>query len=197
MVEEIIKPGYTRVSNVASAFAGYGQVPKKIMDYTADRGTLVHKIIDDLLNDLVVPESKYIFEGKSVKPYVESWEKYWDTLPLQEIYLQEKRLYGEEIKITGCMDLIAEVDGQMILFDWKTSRDVGNHWKLQAGGYLHILKEHNITIDKIIFVKLDKEGGDVVLTEYEAVKGLIDLFNTAYDLYMMFFKDLKLDMEMD
>jgi len=163
----------------------------------------VHRIIDDLLNDLVVPDEKYMFEGKSVRPYVESWEKYWETMQVQEIGLQEKRLYGEEMKITGRMDLVARIHNpftlkdDVTLFDWKTSRDVGKHWQIQAGGYLHILRENYIHIDNIVFVKLDKDGGDAVFTEYEVVKGLTDLFCTAHDLYMMFFKDLDINMEMD
>ncbi len=196
-MQEEIKPGYVRVSSIASAFAGYGQVPKKILDYTADRGTRCHSIIYYLMNHLQVPDEVYMFEGKSVKGYIESFEKFDVESRILNVKYQERRFYDDIHFLTGQIDLLGygsgkNNEGEYVLIDWKTSKEIGKHWEIQAWGYHELCKHNGIELDKIIFVKLDKEGGNPISVEYEPNPGL---FYKAYEMYKRYFKDLKLDME--
>jgi hypothetical protein len=197
-----VKPGYTHISDIASAYGGMGRIPQKILDYCADRGTACHNLISWIMNDVPIDEKDFYFAGKNLMKirideepsYIDSWKSYWDTLDVNEILIQEERYYTEVIKLTGQVDLVARIGDETVLFDWKTSRDVGKHWLLQASGYYWMLECHDITIDKILFVKLDKEGKVPIVTEYAPEP---NLFMCAYDLYMRFFKDLQVNMEME
>jgi hypothetical protein len=195
MNDEILE-GYTRISDISAAFANYGKVPKNILDYAADRGSRVHYIISDLLNDIVVKEERYTFCGKSLRPYIESFEKFWKPYEGSEILIQEERLYHERMMVTGTPDLLANMDGKIVLIDWKCTRDIGKHWIIQASGYEELLIENKYgsMIDKIIFVKLDKDGAYPIITEYEPNP---DLFMNAYEFYKMFFMDQTHNLEMD
>jgi len=194
MGKEEIRPGYDRISDIASAFGGYGRIPQKIMDYAGDRGERCHSIVYDLMNDIVVKEDRYIFCNKSIRGYIDSWQRFANTFDMSNIMLQENRLYMETPKVTGQVDLLVRQGNQTILLDWKTSKDIGKHWAIQASGYCELLKANNINVTKILFVKLDKDGGEPVITEYSEDK---QLFLHAHDLYVRFFKDLTVNMEFE
>lgn len=194
MVKEEIKPGFVRISDVASAYAGYGKVPQAVLNYAADRGSKIHSIIADLMNDIVVKEDRYVFCGKSVQPYLDSWQKFYDTLNIEKIEMQEERLYDDELMTTGQPDLVAVINGERVLIDWKATSSVGAHWELQAAGYHELLRANQWAINKMIFVKLDKDGGAPIIKTYHPN---LQLFLSAYELYKKFFKDLKINLEMD
>jgi len=194
MVKEEIKPGFTRISDIASAYAGYGKVPQGVLDYAADRGSKCHSLIADIMNDIVVKEERYMFCGKSVQPYIDSWQKYFETLNIERIEMQEERLYDEDLKTTGQPDLVAVIDGERVLIDWKATSKVGAHWEIQAAGYHELLRANQWTINRMIFVKLDKDGEAPIVKTYHPN---LDLFLKSFDLYKKFFKELKFNLEMD
>jgi hypothetical protein len=194
MVKEDIRPGFIRISDIASAFAGYGKVPQNVLNYAADRGSKAHQIIVDLMNDIVVKEERYMFCGKSIRPYLDSWEKFMDTIHIDKIELQEERLYDEDLMTTGQPDLVAVIDGERVLIDWKATSQVGAHWEIQAAGYYELLRANGWTLNRMIFVKLDKDGEAPIVKTYHPN---LDLLMKAYELYKKFFKDLKINLEMD
>jgi len=201
-MKDAIKDGYDRVSDISSAFAGYANIPRNILDYAADRGTLCHSLIYDSMNCIAIKEERYAFCGKNVKKikdtdnesFIDSWEKFWNPLEDSPIILQEVRLYHDDLKLTGQVDLITKIDGKNMLIDWKATSKVGMHWIIQASGYRLLCDANGYDIDSIMFVKLDKDGKPPIITEY--IPNL-DLFHKALDLYRMFFKNLKCNLEMD
>lgn len=184
-----IKPGYDRVSDVASAFGNHGKIPKNILDYAADRGTLIHELIYDLMNDVFVKEERYLFCGKSIQGYIDSFWKFWKPYEGNFVLSQEKRYYHEKDLITGQIDLLVNINNEPVLIDWKATSAVGKHWEIQAAGYFRLSG-----VNRALFVRLDKDGNFPEVTEY----GPNDyLFGTALDMYRMFFKDQKSNLEME
>lgn len=187
-----IKPGYTRISTIASAFAGYGGIAKHVLDRAGARGSCVHSIIEDLMNDIVVSPERYDFMGDSLKGYLESWSQFFSPYLGSKIILQEERIDDEATMLTGEPDLIIEHNGKVKLIDWKCSYAVGKHWRLQGSGYHYLASTAKIRVDEIYFVKLDKNGKPPIVTQYVPSW---EQFFSALDLYKEYLKDVKCNLE--
>lgn len=89
----------------------------KISQKAARRGTAVHKICEDYLNNEkeyingAMPDSVEMFS--SLKPIL--------TQKVGNIYGQELALYSDRLGVAGRVDLIAEWDGVPSIIDFKTS----------------------------------------------------------------------------
>lgn len=187
-----IRPGFTRISSVASAFAGYGGIAKHVLDRAAARGDRCHKIIYDLMSDIAVPGDRYEFMGDPLKGYIESWSQFFSPFLSSKVVLQEERIDDDATMLTGEPDLIIEHQGKIKLFDWKCSYAVGKHWRLQGSGYHYLASTAGLRVDEIFFIKLDKHGNAPIVTEY---KPSWEQFFAAYDLYKEYMKDVKVNLE--
>lgn len=91
---------------------------KKILIQAGNRGTEVHLIAEDYLNNLPTWKEKRmpinLYTFKSIQPILDK--------RINNIYFQEAPLYSDRIKVAGRVDLIAEFDGNLSIIDFKTSR---------------------------------------------------------------------------
>jgi ATP-dependent exoDNAse (exonuclease V) beta subunit len=91
----------------------------KISTKAATRGTKVHKICEDYINNAtnefrlqtMMPDLKEMFF--KIKPIID--EK------LGDVYAQEQALYSHQLKIAGRVDLIGMWNGKLSVIDFKTS----------------------------------------------------------------------------
>jgi genome maintenance exonuclease 1 len=91
----------------------------KISTKAANRGTKVHKICEDYINNeipelkmqMMMPDLKEMFF--KIKPIID--EK------LGDVYSQEQALYSHRLKIAGRVDLIGMWNGKLSVIDFKTS----------------------------------------------------------------------------
>jgi genome maintenance exonuclease 1 len=91
----------------------------KISTKAANRGTKVHKICEDYINNeisemkmsMMMPDLKEMFF--KIKPIID--EK------LGDVYSQEQALYSHKLKIAGRVDLIGMWNGKLAVIDFKTS----------------------------------------------------------------------------
>ena len=91
----------------------------KISTKAATRGTKVHKICEDYINNeipelkmqMMMPDLKEMFF--KIKPIID--EK------LGDVYSQEQALYSHKLKIAGRVDLIGMWNGKLSVIDFKTS----------------------------------------------------------------------------
>lgn len=187
-----IKPGYTRISSVSSAFAGYASIDPAVLRNAADRGERVHRIIYNIMSDLPVPDEMYMYKEQDLKPYLESWSQYFSPYLGSKIVLQEERIDDSNKMLTGEPDLIVEHNGKNILMDWKCSYATGKHWKLQASGYDYLAGIEGIIISEIYFIRLDKNGKP---PEVKKIEPNLSQFFAAYDLYKEYMKDIKCNLE--
>ena len=187
-----IKPGFTRISSVSSAFAGFAGIDPTVLRNAADRGDRVHKIVYNIMNDIPVPDTMYQFKEQDLHPYLESWSQFFSPYLGSKIILQEERIDDDATMLTGEPDLIIEHQGKVKLFDWKCSYAVGKHWRLQGSGYHYLASTANIKIDEICFIKLDRYGKPAIVTE---CKPSWEQFFAAYDLYKAYMKDIKVNLE--
>ena len=92
----------------------------KISRQAAGRGTAVHKLAEDYLDNVED------WKGKQMPANVAS---FLDIKPILDerinnVWFQEEFLYSDKLKCAGQVDCIAEFDGELSIIDFKTSRRV-------------------------------------------------------------------------
>lgn len=184
MSNELTREEYLRITHILAPFAGYGNIPKAVLQKAADRGTRAHTAINSLLSNIGDWGTEEDIEG-----YVNSAKKFFPRIG--KIIHQETRFYDDKHHLTGQVDLIAEVDGIITLIDWKTSSKKNPTWSAQAGGYVQVAPKD--IFKRAIFVKLDKEGGDPESHEFNNTLDVQDEFLACYALYNRYFKNNKLE----
>jgi len=134
----------------------------KISSKAANRGTKVHKICEDYINNeipelkmqMMMPDLKEMFF--KIKPIID--EK------LGDVYSQEQALYSHQLKIAGRVDLIGMWDGKLSVIDFKTSNkqkeeeNIQNYF-MQCTAYALMFSElTGMWIDDIVVLIATGEG---------------------------------------
>lgn len=90
----------------------------KISTQAATRGTAVHKLAEDYLNNEETWKQGHmpsnLFSFNQIKPILDE--------RVNNIWFQEQFLYSDKLKCGGQVDCIAEFDGELSIIDFKTSR---------------------------------------------------------------------------
>lgn len=90
----------------------------KISHQAATRGTSVHKLAEDYLDNVedwnkdVLPNNLFTFSN--IKDIIDH--------KVNNIWFQEEYLYSDRLQCAGQVDCIAEYDGELSVIDFKTSR---------------------------------------------------------------------------
>ena len=180
-----VKPGFIHVSDISSAFGNHHKVPQDRLEAAAIRGQKVHSMIHAYMNDIP--------HGDEHLLYLESFKKFWGKLESPKILMQEERLYCDQYKITGAMDMVVEtVEYGTTLIDWKCTWKAASHWEIQASGYAHLAlsgypddkEPPGHLIDTILFVRLDRDGGQPEVVEFEEDPELFEWAHRFYIRYM-------------
>lgn len=177
----MIKDGYTRVTDVLYPLSGLSKIDPEVVQRAADRGTLVHKICDAIINDF--PYENQITD--ETQGYIESFLQY---LP-RDFIEKPDRFYCDKHMITGeCDAIYKDEDGKLVLVDFKTPAAESKTWMLQASAYSYLAKLNGFDIQKIEFVRLMKNGKSPKIHVYEEN---FDLYLKCLEVYRYFFKDAK------
>lgn len=126
----------------------------------ATRGTKVHKMCEDFLNnEEVVKDNREFLPWclfQQLKPVLEQ--------KLNNIYAQEAGLWSDKYKVAGRVDCIAEWDGVPSIIDFKTSRSERNDeynesYYIQAAAYAEMFEERTGTpIEQIVILVVTEDG---------------------------------------
>jgi hypothetical protein len=93
-------------------------VADKISRQASGRGTAVHKLCEDYIDNLedwkgkAVPSNLFTFN--TIRPIIDS--------KIDNVWFQEEFLYSDKLKTAGQVDCIAEFDGELSIIDFKTSK---------------------------------------------------------------------------
>lgn len=176
---EIILEGYTRVSDILSPFSGYGSIPEHILKQAADRGTSVHQIAEAYVKG-VMP-----LEEDALKGYIHSFLEWKGDKKI----IMPERFYDKNLMITGKIDgLYEDTDnGDIVLFDLKTSAKEGKMWALQGAAYSYLAQVNKISIDRIEFVRLPKDGSPAEIYDYSLTSDNKVDFHKMVEFYHKFF----------
>lgn len=144
-VTEIAKPiSFERLTNL----------PSHILENARHRGSLVHETIETYL---LTGEIEWEEIDPIAIPYVE-WFVNWHRTYRPKILYVEYRLFDEQY--CGTADCVAEIDGEIILIDYKTTSSLDyKSLSVQLAGYKKLIEKIiNLKVDKCMALHLKKDG---------------------------------------
>ena len=136
-------------------------VANHVMRTAASRGTKVHQMCEDYLNNNF-DETKH---KKDFLPYCLFKELSAQLLcKIDMIRSQECGLYSDKYKVAGRVDCIAEYDGVLSIIDFKTSRrerndDWNENYYIQGSAYAEMFGERTgIDISQVVILVVTEDG---------------------------------------
>ena len=104
-------------------------IPEHVLKAAAERGTAVHKYIEDWLNwykDPVADASKEPHLGLEYSMYETNWKEWLNDRICYEIKPMhtELRIINKKLGVKGIIDCIAVVNDKVCMIDWKTSSNL-------------------------------------------------------------------------
>lgn len=185
-MNEDIPEGYTRVSSILSIFQAYAFVDRAKLKRAQEVGTDVHAAIKSYFEGSFEP-----LEFKKA-PYMESFLKWANGREIEPL-LVEKRLFDHRLMITGQVDLLAKIEGENVLVDFKTGSWAHPEiWRLQGSFYRALIEDHWLDDDgpempnRFLFIQLMKDGSDPILYDFKYHPSDLDVCLSAYRCYKYF-----------
>jgi len=165
---EVIKPGYTRVTDILRPWSKFDGIPQEILDRKCAIGTEVHHAIH-MHNEGFVPDL-----SPEAQPYFDSYLE-WESASRVHCVVNEMRYYDDAKQITGCIDALARFPNEegLVMCDWKTTAyctpDIGITWHLQGTFYHYLIEQNKVenVSNRFLFVQLKKDGKLPKVKEFE------------------------------
>jgi genome maintenance exonuclease 1 len=148
ILQEYSREGITAWRNKVGAAAANAIAAK-----AGQRGTRIHSLCE-----------KYLNNQDPITSYVSIFDKilFQSLVPLlheiDNIHIQEQRLYSDYLRVAGTVDCIAEHNGRLSVIDFKTSsrrkqKDQIENYFMQCSAYAIMYEERTgIPIDKIVLM---------------------------------------------
>jgi genome maintenance exonuclease 1 len=133
------------------------ETANKITTQAARRGTAVHHLCEDYLNNVdidfkkLLPTDMELF--RILKPVLDE--------SVDDIHLQEQSMYSDHLELAGTVDCVAKFNGKLSVIDFKTSRQTmkgDKYGKLekyfrQASAYAVMFEErYKIPINNLVII---------------------------------------------
>ena len=163
-------------------------VANHIMRSAAGRGTAVHHMCEDFLNnkDVIKEDQKFLpwCLFSQLKPTLEK--------SINNIFAQECGLWSEKYRLAGRVDCIAEWNGVPSIIDFKTSRserkdEYNFEYYMQASAYAEMFEERTgIEINQIVILVVTEDGlvQEFVREKHDYIEPLIetiDMFTEQWE----------------
>ena len=144
----------------------------RISARASSRGTSMHSMIEDYLNNRLVEEQYKdkvlpLMLFKLLKPVLDN---------INNIHSLEGSLYSDILKLAGRVDCIAEYNGELAIIDFKSSttekeRGWIDHYFVQACAYAMMYFERTgVKVKKLVILISCEDGGVQVFEEYNLKK---------------------------
>ena len=142
------------------------EVANYVSGKAARRGTKVHQMCEDYLNNMHTNfPDKFNEHKKDFLPFClfdQLREKVLHNI--DNIYVQEASLHSDKYKIAGRVDCISEYKGAPSVIDFKTStRERSDNWNenyyIQSSAYAEMFEERTgIEINQIVILVVTEDG---------------------------------------
>ena len=143
------------------------EVANHIGRKAANRGTAVHNMVEDYLNNLEQQELSEKHK-KNFLPWC-MFNEFKSVLSnIDNIHTQEAQLYSEKYTVAGRVDCIAEYEGELSVIDFKTSSSLKKeewitNYFLQGAAYAEMYEERTGTsIENIVILVVTEDGSTQV-----------------------------------
>ena len=142
------------------------EVANYVSGKAASRGTKVHHMCEDYLNNMAIKfPSKWAKHKKDFFPYclfTQLQEKVLQNI--DDIYAQEAGLYSDKYRVAGRVDCVSEYNGVPSVIDFKTSTkerkdDWNENYYIQGSAYAEMFQERTgIIIDQVVILVVTEDG---------------------------------------
>ena len=137
------------------------EVANKISSQASRRGTLMHKLCEDYVNnEKIDTKSLMPLDLQNFNALKDHIDEHFGT-----VYGQEIALYSDFLEMAGRVDCIAEYKGKLSIIDFKTSKKVKKrsnikNYFMQAAGYAVMFEEifKRPINNLVILMSVDHEG---------------------------------------
>tara|TARA_B000000437_G_scaffold173580_1_gene129549 strand:+ start:50 stop:763 length:714 start_codon:yes stop_codon:yes gene_type:complete len=151
---------------------------------SANRGTAVHHMCEDYLNNFPVDwPDKWKEHEKKFLPYCLFKQLKKSVLEkIDNIRSQECALFSHKYRVAGRVDCIAEYDGELSIIDFKTSTkertdEYNENYYIQAAAYAEMFEEQTGTpIEQIVILVVTEDGvvQEFVKNKYDYIPLLVE-----------------------
>ena len=160
------------------------EVANYVARTSANRGTAVHHMCEDYLNNFPTEwPDKWSEHEKKFLPFC--LFKQLENKVLQKIdniRSQECALFSNKYRVAGRVDCIAEYDGKLSIIDFKTStKERNDEWNenyyIQASAYAEMFEEQTGTpIEQIVILVVTEDGvvQEFVKKKYDYIPLLVE-----------------------
>lgn len=160
----------------------------RISTKASSRGTRVHKLCEDYLNnelntDKYMPDSVGMF--KSIQPIIDQY--------VDNIHAIEAPLYSHHLRVAGRVDCIAEFDGKLAIIDFKTSsrqksEDKIQNYFMQCAAYAVMFEElTGIPVPRLaIIMAVDSDHPQVFVKKRNDYIGMFKTYREMFDNQSVF-----------
>ena len=161
-----------------------GEDSMKLLKEAGRIGTLAHIMIEEFIKGGAVNLDDYNpNEISQAKTSYYGFYKWFEDNDV-EFHETELKLVSEQYQFGGTFDAVCEVNGKLVICDWKTTSDTYSEMLIQLGAYRQLIKEnldHNIR--GAILLKLNKEENG-----YEEHKFNIKDLNWGWKMFKLLLK---------
>lgn len=159
----------------------------KVSSQATRRGTKVHSLCEDYIAGHVIDGSKYSLTDLdsflNLKTIIDQY--------IDNIHLQEVRLYSDFLKMAGTVDCIAEFDGRLAIIDFKTAskpkdKEYILNYFCQAAAYAIMYEERTeIPVPYIVIIISVQDDHPQIFCEKRDnyIKDLVGIRCKYQDLY--------------
>ena len=152
----------------------------------AGRGTRIHTICEHYINNNYDPYKHSIIDRDTFEPLRKIIDEHIDN-----VHMQEVRLYSDFLEMAGTVDCIAEFAGRLSIIDFKTARKAKNkeyilNYFCQATAYAIMYEElTGIPVPNIVILICVDDDFPQVFTgkRNDYVKPLLDIRKKYKDIY--------------
>ena len=151
---------------------------------SANRGTAVHHMCEDYLNNFPVDwPDKWKEHEKKFLPYCLFKQLKKSVLEkIDNIRSQECALFSHKYRVAGRVDCIAEDNGELSIIDFKTSTkertdEYNENYYIQAAAYAEMFEEQTGTpIEQIVILVVTEDGvvQEFVKKKYDYIPLLVE-----------------------
>ena len=160
------------------------EVANYVARTSANRGTAVHHMCEDYLNNFPIDwPDKWKEHEKKFLPYCLFKQLKKSVLEkIDNIRSQECALFSHKYRVAGRVDCIAEYDGELSIIDFKTSTkertdEYNENYYIQAAAYAEMFEEQTGTpIEQIVILVVTEDGvvQEFVKKKYDYIPLLVE-----------------------
>lgn len=155
-------------------------------DRVRDESTTFGKKVHKYLEEHFTAKPGTVLRQPETKEEICAWNiDAWLTSHEVKRLQQEVAVVDKKLRLIGHFDLLAEINGEKVLIDYKTSKKHKEEYGFQLAAYAYLIKKTlGIDVTKGLILRVDKETGIVDPKEYTDLKKRWKIFLGGYKYYL-------------